>query len=213
MPADFAADYRGQPFVPRKNEDLFSRLLLRLRHWPKALHFFFIHFFFLSFSPGAFVLLGRARGQGAVPELGGRAVPGAAAAATVAAARQRGAVLPGPVGRGAEGAEAVQRAEETRCPGTRRRQADGSCRALRQRKSRGVPDDVSRDTCETGGNGSLSGDGSQTRFVAFFSKRRFSTYERRPTILDFRKIKELWNALGPASVEVTLRVTRQVTCA
>lgn len=83
---------------------------------------------------GAPVLLGRARRQSAVPELGGRTVPGEATSATVAAARQRGAVLSGPVGRGAQGAEAVQRAEETRRPGTRHGQATGGLRAMCQRK-------------------------------------------------------------------------------
>jgi len=77
------------------------------------------------FVPGALVLLGRARRQSAVPELGGRTIPGKAAPATVTSTRQRGAVLSGAVGRRTQRAEAVQRAEETRRPGTRRGQAAG----------------------------------------------------------------------------------------
>jgi len=83
---------------------------------------------------GPFVLLGRARRQGAVLELGRRTVPGEAAAATVAAARQRSAVLSRAVGRGAQRAEAVQRAEETRRPGPRHGQAAGGRRAVRERE-------------------------------------------------------------------------------
>jgi len=80
---------------------------------------------FLFALPGTLVLLGRARRQSAIPELGGRAVSGKAASATVAATRQRGAVLSGAVGRRTQRTEAVQRAEETRCPRTRRGQAAG----------------------------------------------------------------------------------------
>lgn len=83
---------------------------------------------------GALVLLGSARRQSTVSELGGRAVPGEAAPAATAPARQRGAVLPRSVGRGAQRAEAVQRAEETRRPGTRRGQATGRGRTLYKRK-------------------------------------------------------------------------------
>jgi len=42
-------------------------------------------FLFWFVLPGALVLLGSARRQSALPELGGRAVPGKAAPATVAA--------------------------------------------------------------------------------------------------------------------------------
>lgn len=63
-------------------------------------------------ATGARVLLRAARGQGAVRELRGGAVPGTTTAAPAAAPRQRSALLPQPVRRGAQGTASVLRAEE-----------------------------------------------------------------------------------------------------
>jgi hypothetical protein len=80
---------------------------------------------------GARVLLRAAGGQGAIRELCGGAVPGATTAAPATAPRQRSALLPQPVRRGAQGAATVLCAEEARGLGSRLRPAAARSHDLR----------------------------------------------------------------------------------